>query len=81
MRGERFIQYAAALAIITLWGVLQILDARSETYGVPSGVTYIAFAAAGFVFGFDKVAKLVPWARRSDEPERPPTPKETSTDA
>lgn len=76
MRGERFVQYAAALGVIVLWGVLQILDARSESYSVPQGVTFIAFAAVGFLFGFDKVAGFYTTLRRGGTPPSPAPDKE-----
>lgn len=84
MRGERVIQYAAALGIIALWGVLQILDARSETYTVPKEATVVVFLAAGFTFGFDKVAGFYTQIRRGQNgpppPAAPPIDKESGTD-
>lgn len=81
MRGERFIQYAAALGIIALWGVLQILDAQSQTYSVPKEATFVAFVAAGFLFGFDKVAGFYAAVRRGASPPPPAPTKEKDPDA
>jgi hypothetical protein len=74
VKGERFIQYAVALAVVALWGALQIVDAQLETYSAPQGATVICFTAVGFLFGFDKVAALISaWTgRRNGNGNTPP---------
>ena len=66
MRGERLVQTAAALGVLVVWAALQIIDARSETYGVPQEVTVIAFIAAGFLFGVDIGSLIRSWRGRSN---------------
>jgi hypothetical protein len=71
VKGERLIQTAAALFVLCVWALAQILDARSETYGVPQEMTVIAFLAAGFLFGVDVAALLRAWRGRSSPDSKP----------
>jgi uncharacterized membrane protein YdbT with pleckstrin-like domain len=73
VKGERLVQTAAALGVLVVWAVLQIIDARSETYGVPQEVTVIAFVAAGFLFSTDIGSLIRAWRGRSNgEPKEQP---------
>lgn len=81
MRGERLIQTAAALGVLVVWAVLQILDARSETYGVPQEMTVIAFLAAGFLFGVDVAGLLRAWRGRQNGTPEPPEKTNDNTSA
>lgn len=69
MKGERLVQTAAALGVLVVWAVLQILDARSETYGVPTEVTWITFLAAGSLFSIDIGSLIRSWRGRGQEPK------------
>ena len=76
MRGEKLVQYAVALGIISVWLFLVIVDSNSDTYSVPKELSAAAFFATGFVLGFDKlVALVVAWRRQGNgtppEQEKP----------
>lgn len=71
MRGEKLVQYAVALGIISVWLFLVIVDSNSDNYSVPKELSAAAFFATGFVLGIDKLAQLITaWRRNGNPPEQ-----------
>lgn len=54
---------AVAITVLSLWAILNVADALSDTYIVPSAINYIAGVVVGGMFGGSILEKR----RRSDD--------------
>lgn len=65
MKWASLVRYTVALVILSVWLFAVVVDARSEAYGVPIEVTFMAVVATSFLLGVDIVVAVIHALRRN----------------